>query len=267
MDILEIFRMQEPVLEPFLMKSEEANPSVSKFLYKNKIFDQSLLEIFRTQEPVSKGLLTKKDEIDQFKEVLQEKEVVIKNNVAKIKELEQEVSELKETNQSLECQLKSGGPLDKNDYRDIMQNYDDFIKKAAKEREQLVDKNSVLENYIQNLELSYNGLLERYEKAKEIIFNLKYNQDLLKEELEEYREIVEKWEQKYDDLKAHSKTAIADANVELGAREKVNVEEVAKLKSKILQRQAKINELEKKLKNDARPSIYAPLRNKISHHK
>lgn len=43
------------------------------------------------QEPVSKGMLSKKEEVGQFKEVLQEKEFLIKNNEERIKELENEV--------------------------------------------------------------------------------------------------------------------------------------------------------------------------------
>ncbi|CAH1100965.1 unnamed protein product [Psylliodes chrysocephalus] len=221
-----------------------------------------ILKIFRMQEPVSKGMLSKKEEVGQFKEVLQEKEFLIKNNEERIKELENEISDLKETNHSLECRLKASS-LDENGFQEVMLSYDDFFKKIWIDREEVVNKNNVMDTYLQNLEFSYNGLLEKFEKAKEIIYGLKNNQDLLKEELEEYKEVIEVWEKRYEGLKAHSETTLADANKELGDKEKENLQEVSKLKTKILQRQAKIIELEKMLKHDLKPSIYAPLRNRI----
>ncbi|KAG5876643.1 hypothetical protein JTB14_012988 [Gonioctena quinquepunctata] len=226
-----------------------------------------ILRIFRMQEPVSKQLLSSKSgDLGQYKEVVQEKDVLIKNNRAKIKELEKELTELKLKNEALEARMK-GGSLDEHGFQAIMLSYDDFLKKVWTERQDLLNKTAILETYMENLEASYNELLDKFGKAKIVIQSLKENQDVLKSELDEYRTVIELLETKYESLKIHSESKIAEANVEIDNKEKGNIQEVAKLKAKILESQAKINELEKHVKfEDIRPrqSMFAPLRNNLS---
>ncbi|XP_023026283.1 transforming acidic coiled-coil-containing protein 3 [Leptinotarsa decemlineata] len=225
-----------------------------------------ILRIFRMQEPVSKELLSKNTELGQYKEVVQEKDVLIKNNKAKIKELENEITELKLKNEALEARLKTGN-LDENGFQSVMVKYDEFLNQVWTERQDLIDKNTILDTYVKNLESSFNELLEKFGKAKVVIEGLIENQDVLKNELKEYQKVIETLENKYKCLKVHSESKIAEANEEIENKEKGNVQEVAKLKAKILQSQAKINELEKHVKfEDIRPkqSMFAPLKSNLS---
>lgn len=77
---------------------------------------------------------------------------------------------------------------------------------------------------------------------------------------------MEALDTKYNNLKRYSQSKLAEVNEELDNNEKDNIQEVAKLKVKILQSQATINELEKHKKNEninGRPSMFAPLRSNI----
>ncbi|XP_057669627.1 general vesicular transport factor p115-like isoform X2 [Diorhabda carinulata] len=223
-----------------------------------------ILRIFRMQEPVSKTLLAKKQENSgEYKEVVQEKKVLIRNNKARIKELEEEVAELKLANQRLETRLKASAQ-DDNSFQRVMFEYDDFFKSVWNEREELIKKGEIMDNYLENLEISYSELLEKFQRAKDIILEMKENQDLLLEELNEYKEIITILENKYDNLKRHSESTIEEANIQMDQQKKENMEEMAKLKSKIIQRQAKINELEKRIRHEDAKPLLAPLRNKMA---
>ncbi|CAH1183890.1 unnamed protein product [Phaedon cochleariae] len=225
-----------------------------------------ILKIFRMQEPVSKQLLTKSSELGQYKEVVQEKDVLIRNNTAKLKELENELSELKTKNEALEARLKASS-LDENGFQEVMMGYDELFKKVWVERQGFLDKNAVLLSHIENLETSHADLVDKLGKAKEVIDGYKENQEILKTELKEYRQIVDIMEKRYETLKQHSESRISEANIQIDNKEKDNIQEVAKLKAKILQSQAKIIQLGKHVKLDTVPSkksMFAPLRNNIS---
>ncbi|KAH1021180.1 hypothetical protein HUJ04_010727 [Dendroctonus ponderosae] len=53
-----------------------------------------LLKIFRMQEPVPKDLLPKKPEVGKYQKVVQEKDVLLRNSKARILELEEQVADL-----------------------------------------------------------------------------------------------------------------------------------------------------------------------------
>ncbi|CAG9831192.1 unnamed protein product [Diabrotica balteata] len=235
---------------------------IYNFVFNERFFVMDLLRIFRMQEPVSKSLLTQKEDVSHYKEVVQEKDVVIRNNKEKIRELEAEIAELKGERQNLQTKLKAS-TLDENGFHEIMIGYDDFFQRIWKEREDVLSKNAIVESYLENLECSYHELLEKFQKAKDVIYGLKRNQDLLVDELDEYKEIITVLEHKYESLKVHSEQTIATANVQLDEIQKESMDEISKLKSKVVQRQAKINELEKQIKLDDHKPLYVPLRNRM----
>lgn len=215
------------------------------------------------QEPVSKELLSKNNELGKFKEVVHEKDVLLKNNRARIKELEEQVADLETKNRELEAKTAQ---MDEDEFQKVMKDYDKFIEKVWNERQMLLDENENLKMHIENLEKCFRNLFEKYEKARTIVEGYKDNEDILKKELQEYREIIEALDTKYNCLKNYSQSKLTEANEELDTKDKDNIQEVAKLKAKILQSQAVINELEKHIKHEdisCRPSIFAPLKSNI----
>nr|CAH7725079.1 unnamed protein product [Callosobruchus chinensis] len=223
-----------------------------------------ILRIFRMTEPVSKDLLSKKEELGQYKEVVQEEDVLLKNHRARIKELENEIAELKNRNVKLENDSRI---VEESRFQKVMGDYDELFHKIWNEREHLLTKNETLERHIQNLEESFSNLLDKFAKARMLTENLMDNQEIMEGELAKYQDTIRILEEKYNCLKAYSEGKIAEANSDIEAREKGNIQEVAMLKARILQSQAKINELEKYVKFEdisKRQSMFEPLKNNIA---
>lgn len=216
------------------------------------------------QEPVSKELLSKNNELGKFKEVVHEKDVLLKNNRARIKELEEQVVDLEVKNRELQNEIRRH--LNEKEFEKIMKDYDVFIEKVWAERQNLLNENENLKLHIENLEKCFRDLFEKYEKARTIVEGFKGNEDILKKELQEYKEIIEALDNKYNNLKRHSQSKLTEANREEDNKEKDNIQEVSKLKVKILQSQATINEIQKNIKHEdinCRPSMFAPLKSNI----
>ncbi|CAH1984875.1 unnamed protein product [Acanthoscelides obtectus] len=223
-----------------------------------------ILRIFRMNEPVSKELLSKKDELGQYKEVVQEKDVLLKNHRARIKELEKEVADLKARDAKLENHSRI---VEDSEFQKVMGDYDELFHRVWNEREHLLNKNETLERHVQNLEESFSNLLDKLAKSRMVIENLMENQEVMKSELTQYKDTIHVLEEKYNSLKKYSESKIAEANSDIETREKGNIQEVAMLKAKILQSQAKINELEKYVKFEdisKRQSMFEPLKSNIT---
>lgn len=217
------------------------------------------------QEPVSKELLTKNSQLTHYKEAVLEKDVLVKNHLARIKELENEITELKLSHNEMEQKLRSSN-LDDNEFHKVMVTYDNFIQRIWEERHNLMSERNVLETHIANLENTFQNLLEKHYKSRLIIEEIVNREGGLHKEIECYKQVIEDLKTKFDALKEHSESMLAEANLEMDNKEKGNIQEVAKLKAKILESQAKINELEKHVKNGdvfTRQSIFEPLRNNI----
>ncbi|KAF7281810.1 hypothetical protein GWI33_004244 [Rhynchophorus ferrugineus] len=135
------------------------------------------------QEPVSKDLLSKNNELGKFKEVVQEKDVLLRNNRARIKELEQQVEDLKNENRAQADQL-----LAMDSMKSQMEDYERFYSKIMTDSEQLVQEKLELQNRFNELEEFCRDLLEKYEKAKAVVEEFEKQQDALQKQLTEYEQ-------------------------------------------------------------------------------
>ncbi|XP_030763797.1 uncharacterized protein LOC115888269 [Sitophilus oryzae] len=119
---------------------------IEKFMELFHLMD--LLKIFRMQEPVSKDLLARNNELGKYKEVVQEKDALLTNSKSRIEELELSVSELKRENLQLTERLSKNlvnrdvvGNYEKF-YTKIMMESEHLIqeKKQAEERFQQLEE-------------------------------------------------------------------------------------------------------------------------------
>ncbi|CAH0554580.1 unnamed protein product [Brassicogethes aeneus] len=166
-----------------------------------------ILRIFKMQEPISKDLLSKKTDIGKYKEFVQEKDVILKNQKEKIKDLEQHIGELKERNLELESIIKTNNiditkgqfkSSTSNEFQRTMQAYEDFIKEIVHEKEQLEAENYTFKNHINKLDEAFHTLIQKYETAKAIIQGLKRNEDILIRRNQEHENLVNKLNKKCD---------------------------------------------------------------------
>ncbi|KAJ8931148.1 hypothetical protein NQ314_015977 [Rhamnusium bicolor] len=165
------------------------------------------MEIFRLQEPISVELLTKKKKLGQYKDVLQ------KNNVALMKELERQVRELEMKNKELENHIRYSD-LDESEFESMMRDYEVVIKKIWGEQQVLMYENTRLRSHAGYLESSFGKLLEKYEEAKNIVREFEKNEGSLKKELELYNEVIKKLENNYKSFKDYAESRIAEVVVE-----------------------------------------------------
>ncbi|KAJ8926434.1 hypothetical protein NQ314_021223 [Rhamnusium bicolor] len=183
------------------------------------------------QEPVSKELLSKNNELGQYKEVVHEKDVLLKNNRVRIKELEQQVTELEMKNRELENQIKISS-MDENEFQKVMKDYDKFIQNIWDQRQELLEENTTLKCHLENIETTFGNVLEKYDKARTVVEGFKENEVTLKNDLDECTQIIGALENKYAILKNYSESKIAEANMEIDNRQRGNLQEVAQLKVK-----------------------------------
>ncbi|KAH1018965.1 hypothetical protein HUJ05_006635 [Dendroctonus ponderosae] len=99
-----------------------------------------LLKIFRRQEPVAKDLLAKKTEVSQYREVVQEKDVLLRNSKARILELEEQVADLDTKYRKLQ-EIQTYPQCEKK----IIEQYETFYSKIMCESQQI---NHVASNII-----------------------------------------------------------------------------------------------------------------------
>merc|ERR1711913_105366 len=77
-------------------------------------------------------------------------------------------------------------------------------ERVTKERSQVMDD-------LQDVERAFNDLYKKYERTKEMVGGFKSNEDTLKTSVEEYNKRFKKGEERYELLKTHAETKLADA--------------------------------------------------------
>lgn len=152
----------------------------------------------------------------------------------------------------------------------IFNGYDKMLTQMLSDHKLVVEEKETALNHLANLENAFSDLLTKYERAKTIIQGFMTNEALLKEQQEAYKDTVKNLEERYEDLKEHATQRLSKANVQLNKNDNKHIAETAKLKSKILQSKAKINDLEKRISTaNIKPessfftenSMFAPLKN------
>lgn len=160
------------------------------------------------QEPVPKDLLSKAPEVSKYREVVQEKDVLLRNSKARILELEEQVADLDAKYrrlQEIQTNPQSG--------KILIEQYETFYSKIMSESQQIVDQKREAEAKLDELQIFCNDLLGKYEKAKEVIGQYDEVHAKLKTQLMEYEAIITSLTEEYNRLKecVGSRTGAADS--------------------------------------------------------
>ncbi|XP_045479284.1 cytotardin-like isoform X2 [Harmonia axyridis] len=206
------------------------------------------------------------DKVKRYEEEMRiqnEKQHIIEMQKAKINELEEMLRSKPKTPCIIDKIGDAGFNEKEMEFQKVMHEYDNFLRKVLSERQTLIDEKNTAQNHLANLETAFNDLLQKYERAKKVVEGFKNNEDVLKKQMSDWNKMLNMFNKKYNDLKAYAEKKISEANTAIMNKDRGNIEEVAKLKAKILQSQAKINELEKHVKPnelDNNMSLFAPLK-------
>ncbi|KAF2904758.1 hypothetical protein ILUMI_01409 [Ignelater luminosus] len=224
-------------------------------------------------------------EMENMKQIIKEKNVVLQNNNEKIHELENYVSELQEQCMTLQNQLQAVTASESSKLQDqlnqfeeycqipdIINNYEDLIKQMATNYETIKEERNVANVHLANLETGFADLISKYERLKGILNGYQQNQEALLNQIDMYKNVVIELQERYENFKKYANDKLNQANAHVEKIDKKHISELAKVKSKVLQSKVKISELQKTISlmsangstGDAGPdlnkkSVFAPL--------
>lgn len=165
-----------------------------------------ILKVFLIPEQEPKKSKSKDSQLSEYKEVVHEKDVILRNHLAKINELEHELAELKLKQAKMDYAIRATD-LDENELTKIIISYDTVVQKLLEERQRLFAEKSELEDHIINLEGRFKQLLDQYENTKEIMTGVMQRENISNEQIGECKKNIMDLKSEYELLvnDTHSK--------------------------------------------------------------
>uniref|UniRef100_A0A1E1XLZ7 Putative regulation of microtubule-based process n=1 Tax=Amblyomma sculptum TaxID=1581419 RepID=A0A1E1XLZ7_AMBSC len=138
---------------------------------------------------------------------------------------------------------------------------DENLQKMVRERDQLVED-------LHNVEITFADFHRRYEKAKQVISVMKENEAILKKQLEEADEALEKKTHMVHIIKTKTEESIEGANKEVENTKRNFEADITVLKGQLKKAAMTINSLEKRLEqkneeNTELTKLYDDLLNQV----
>ncbi|VVD04362.1 unnamed protein product [Leptidea sinapis] len=228
--------------------------------------------------------------LTSLREMLQNKEVEVGNLRTESRDLQDRLQELKSqvNNRKHECEakfrnliktkekLEETTELNKEKAK-IVEEYEKTFaslvseleqnrKCIAEERGKLIKERDEQRGHLSNIDYSYNDLVTKFDRSKQIILHMKNNEETYLKSVEEFDENILKMQNNYDLLKQHAASKLNQANLELEKMNKVHEAEVAKLNAMVKMEELRIRTLEKTLAQkttETASSIFKTFFNKV----
>ena len=108
----------------------------------------------------------------------------------------------------------------------------------------LAEKNQAIED-LQNVETAFSDVHRKYERTKQVVVEVKKNEEQLKQFVEEYKDKLQKAEQKYNMLKGHASDKLEEANREIDNIRSGQDAEKVKLNAIVQKTEMKVRNLER----------------------
>lgn len=198
------------------------------------------------------------NEKEKLRESLSEKEIKIISYKDEIQQLNKIVAELnKKLKEKVEVELL---------FTSIVTNYETVFGNIIRDHKLVVEEKNAALGHLSNLEDAFKDLLDKYEKAKNVIRGFQQNETILKEHIKLCEDQILRLENRYVEFKEYAMSKLNQANQVLCSNDKKHIAEMAKLKAKILQSQVKISDLEKRntsATSISSKSMFMPLQNNI----
>merc|ERR1712126_375313 len=181
-----------------------------------------------------------------YQATLLDKDKELHDKEKQIQHLDQEVTMFKLEIEKLEFNNK--GMLN------VVTEYEKTISEviADRERERVCDeiakekhrqeKDQILDD-LHSAERAFNDVHRKYERTKEIIGEFKRNEDLLKAQVKEVSEKLQKSEERYELLKSHAEGKLNEANQALDEIKRTKSAEISKLQMMLRKADMKVSTL------------------------
>lgn len=173
-----------------------------------------ILKIFLLPGKEIKKSKSKDSQLSEYKEVVHEKDVILRNHLAKINELEVELAELKLKQAKIDYAIRAPN-LDENKLTKIIVSYDSVVQKLLEERQYLFAEKSQLENHVIKLEGHFQQLLDQYEQSKEVMNGVMNRESLSNEEIGECKKNIENLKREYKLLVKYTHSKLQEMKFEV----------------------------------------------------
>jgi myosin heavy subunit len=139
----------------------------------------------------------------------------------KVANMEQQIVELQNQNKELRKQLEYNRNKEAA-LQKVLCNYDNLLKKVVIERNAKKEEVASTSD-LASLESAFCELLQKYEKAKIVVQSFQQNETVLRKQVEEYEDILDKLRAKFATYKTLSENKLEVKN-EMGVRKVRSVE-------------------------------------------
>ncbi|XP_066996608.2 uro-adherence factor A isoform X2 [Anabrus simplex] len=137
----------------------------------------------------------------------------------------------------------------------ILEEYEKTISRLVAEKEhekqaqsievaRLTKEKDTMSTHLENIEIAFSDVHQKYEKSKQVIQGFVKNEEALRASLAEYESTIKKQEQKYDALKSHAMAQLEGANEELNMLHRNHQVELTKLRAMLKKAELKVTSLE-----------------------
>ena len=127
----------------------------------------------------------------------------------------------------------------------------------------LAEKNQAIED-LHNVESAFSDVHRKYERTKQVVVEVKKNEEQLKQFVEEYKDKLQKAEQKYNMLKGHASDKLEEANREIDNIRSGQDAEKVKLNAIVQKTEMKVRNLERTLAQKSKENEVKILSFKLS---
>lgn len=215
------------------------------------ILEQQVKSLERKNQELDSELMQSRQNFIRF----QENEALIVEQNNKIKQLENELRSNKESNIG-DCVSTNRN----SEYEKVMMEYEVFLVKLMEEKAAIQKEKDAITSHLLALETAFNELLEKYERAKQVVIGFKINENSLKRQIENWRKLLYNFDQKYSVMQDYTANMIADGNLQV--KDKSEVDEVT-LRAKVFENRMRINDLKKREETENTKKTFAPLKHAL----
>lgn len=165
---------------------------------------------------------------------------------ALLSQKENEILELRATVEKVSKKLLEKESIEQH-FHSIIADYENVFIKIMTKHQQVVQEKETLDTYVKTLEDAFSDLFSKYDRAKFVIEGLQGNENVLKNHLKQYEDVVEQYGERYNSLQEHAIDKLNKASARLDKTDKKHIAETAKLRAEILQSKVRINDLQKQM--------------------
>ncbi|RZF47482.1 hypothetical protein LSTR_LSTR007409 [Laodelphax striatellus] len=193
-----------------------------------------LKELEKLQDLMSKQEQGYQEELNRSTEKMEKLQLEISTLRKELQSKEHEISTMKKEMQSKAKALSQSEVVLAEYERTISL----LVAQNEADKKQLIQERDTVTTHLNNTEIAFNDVHQKYERSKLVIEEMKNTQDTLKASNQEYEKMLKAQEDKYNKLRSHVTGQLEKANQEMETMDRNHKDENDRLRARL--RQAEI---------------------------